>query len=330
MASTKPILVTGATGSVGSALVQRLAASGTPVRALVRDPGRAQKLLSLGNVELVVGDLTRPESLRGCAEGCSKVFHSAALLTSLDWKANSAANVGGSGAILEEAIAAKVERFIHLSTIGVYGFTKADDVTEEFPLPPCDYPYFSTKQEADCLVWAARERIPVVIARVGDVVGPGVATWSIGFIKQIGQGLMFPPVRHDSGYINPVYIDNLVDALLLLGGHPAAPGQVFNVVDGTPLPMDDFIRRMAQMAGKRLPSLPGWLIKGAAAVVMTSQRLGGREPTVSPKAANMLLNKITISGEKLRKVTGWKPAVGLDEGFQRTEAWLHQAGYLQS
>jgi nucleoside-diphosphate-sugar epimerase len=68
----------------------------------------------------------------------------------------------------------------------------------------------------------------------------------------MNRGLFQPPVDSESGFLNPVYIDNLVDALLLMGVHPAAPGQIFNVVDGTPIRAGDYYRRLAQMAGRKL------------------------------------------------------------------------------
>ena len=81
MNNLRPVLVTGATGSIGSALVKRLSESGQRVRAMARSPERAGPLRDLPNVEIVPGDLSQPDSLRGCADGCSTVYHCAAKLS---------------------------------------------------------------------------------------------------------------------------------------------------------------------------------------------------------------------------------------------------------
>jgi nucleoside-diphosphate-sugar epimerase len=155
MESPRPVLVTGATGSIGSVLARRFSEAGQPVRAVVRNPERAAALRSMANVEIFTGDLSHPESLRGCALGCSQVVHCAAKLLGSNRAASFAVNVAGTQALINEALRAKVERFIYASTIGVYGFTDAENITEEFPWLKCDLPYFATKQEAEREVWTA-------------------------------------------------------------------------------------------------------------------------------------------------------------------------------
>jgi nucleoside-diphosphate-sugar epimerase len=330
MKSSKPILVTGATGSIGSVLVKRLSESGQIVRAVVRNPDRAAALRSMANVEIVPGDLSKPDSLRGCAEGCSQVYHCAAKLSGSNRAAFYAINVTGTQALINEAVRSNVERLIYTSTIAVYGLSEAENISEEFPWPKCDQPYIATKQEAERRVWAAAEQIPITVARLGDVVGPGQYVWTISFIEKINQGMLKPPVDAESGFINPVYIDNLVDALLLMSTHPAAHGQAFNVVDGAPIRISDYIRRLTQMAGKRTFALPAIALKGAAALLMGIDLLRGREASITPGVIDMLLHKATISAEKIRDVLGWTPAIDQEEAFRRTEQWLRREGYLSS
>jgi nucleoside-diphosphate-sugar epimerase len=330
MKSPKPILVTGATGSIGSVLVKRLSESGQIVRAVVRNPDRAAALRIMANIEIVPGDLNKPDSLRGCAEGCSQVYHCAAKLSGSNRAAFYAINVIGTQALINEAVRVGSERFIYASTIGVYGFSNVENITEEFPWPKCNLPYVATKREAERMVWMAAEQIPVTVARFGDVVGPGQYTWTINFIEKINQGLLKPPVDADSGILNPVYIDNLVDALLLMSTHPAASGQVFNVVDGAPIRISDYVRRLAQMAGKRTFAVPAIILKGTAMLLMWSDLLRGREASITPGSINYLLHKATINADKIRVVLGWTPAINQEEAFRRTEQWLRREGYLSS
>ena len=96
MESPKPILVTGATGRLGYLLVKRLSETGQSIRALVRNPDRAARLRSMPDVEIVLCDLSRLDSLRDCAAGCSLAYHCAAKLLSPDWEGSYATNVAGT------------------------------------------------------------------------------------------------------------------------------------------------------------------------------------------------------------------------------------------
>lgn len=105
--SLTSVLITGATGSIGYRLARRLSEAGLHVRALVREPARAGELRIIANLSIIQEDLGSPESLRGCAEGCSLVYHLAAKLTGSDWAAFRAINIGGTGALLKEAARAR-------------------------------------------------------------------------------------------------------------------------------------------------------------------------------------------------------------------------------
>ncbi len=296
---------------------------------MVRNPVRAAKLQQMENCEIFLGDLSQPDSLRGCAKGCSQVYHCAAKQTGSDWKASYAVNVMGTQALINEAIHSGVERFIYISTVGVYGLRDAQNITEEFPWSKCNLPYVATKQEAELLVRDAAEQIPVVIARLGDVVGPGQYGFTVGLIEKINRGQLACPVDKDSGILNPVYIDNLLEALLLMSTHPAAMGQTFNVVDGAPILVSDFIRRLAAMTGKKVPELPAAILKSVAGILMVTDRLRRREVQITPGTMQLLfLHKSTINADKIRTVLGWKPAIEPEEAFRCTEQWLCQEGYI--
>ncbi len=327
MKNPKPVLVTGATGCIGRMLVKRLSEAGQSVRALVRNPDRAADLCRLPNVELVFGDLSRPDSLRGCAEGCSKVFHCAAILLSSNWEESQAINVSGTRAVVDEVIRAGVERLVYTSTVGVYGLCKDEVINEETPWAKYHQPYFTTKQEAERIVWRAAGRIPLTIARVGDVIGPGQYTWTIDLILKSKRGLLTSPFKSEAGFLNPVYIDNLLEALLLMSEHPAAIGQIFNVVDGAPIRIGDFFRRIGRMDGKKIISLPAFVMKSVAIVLSSVDRLRGRVASVTPGGVDYLLRKGRIYPNKLHSLLGWTASIPPEEAFRQTEQWLRQEGY---
>ncbi len=326
--SEERVLVTGATGSIGSRLAQRVSRAGRPVRALVRDPSRAGALRQWENIEIACGDLAEPDSLRGCMDGCSLVYHCAAKLAGSDWARFRATNVGGTRVLLKEAASAGVKRFIHVSTIGVYACSDAQNIGEDAAWPKTTNPYFTTKQEAEEAAWEAASEVPIAVARLGDVFGPGQHVWTIDLIDAMKRGLLYPPPDAESGTFNPVYIDNAIDALTLMGEHAVAGGQAFNIVDGTPMLFSEYIRRLGKMAGRRPFALPGAVQKAAAWMLMTMNLLRGREASVMPEHVGYLLHKGTISGQKLRSLLGWSPAVSLEEAFCRTEEWLQSEGYI--
>jgi nucleoside-diphosphate-sugar epimerase len=188
--------------------------------------------------------------------------------------------------------------------------------------------YVTTKRQADKAVWRVADKIPVAVARPGDVVGPEQHAWTVLIVENIKRGILLPPTDSTSGTLNPVYVDNLVDAFLLIGTHVNAIRQAFNVVDGTPLLTSTYIRLLAKMLGRRVIAVPGFFLKGAAALLMLADQLRGQEAMITPDNVNFLLHKVTFSGEKLRSHLSCSPAVSWEEGLRRTEVWLRTAGYL--
>ncbi len=326
--NARPVFITGATGSIGSALARRLSESGRPVRALVRNPARAAVLSGLSNIEIVPGDLEHPDSLRGCLDSCSLVYHSAANISGINRARFHAVNVVGTRTVVDEAIRSGVERFVHLSSIAVYGLGPGENIAESFPWTPSDQPYIVTKRAAERLVSEAANRMPVSIARIGDVFGPGQTTWTVDQIKRINEGSVQPPADAASGFLNLVYIDNLIDALLLMGTHPAAAGQTFNVVDGAPLLASEYIRGLMKLAGKKPVGMPPIAMKVATALLMAGDLIRGKEPWTSPGAVDFILHKATFSAAKIRAELGWRPAVEQAEAFRRTEEWLRRESYV--
>lgn len=327
----KPVFITGATGSIGGVLARRFANQGTRLRLLVRDRKKAVALQTLPCVELVDGDIGQPLSIQGVLEGCGVVFHCAAKLQGSHLDEYVRVNVQGTEALVKEAIRARIDRFVHISSFAVYGYPNAQAITEEHEwVEHGDTPYVSTKQEAEKAVRHMCEGggLKFSIARPGDVYGPGQFTWTIQFVQLLRRGVLHPPTASSSGMINLVYIDNLVDALLLLGEHPKALGQAFNIVD-QPISMHDYIVMLANMA--RVPALavPGGFLYAVAGLLQFFGEQGGREARITRDGVSFLLYKSTISSYKLRSLLGWAPRVSVEEAMRLTEVWLRANGYIQ-
>ncbi|PYV09860.1 MAG: hypothetical protein DMG23_09540 [Acidobacteria bacterium] len=324
------VLVTGATGFIGSRVVARLLREkGAAVRALARDPARAQGLAKLG-AEVVIGDLADFASLQRAVRDCSAVIHAAAQVSSVSSRdAFEQSNVRGTENIMRAAEAARVSRLIHLSSIAVFGLAALGEVTDESPRCPSDDPYCDTKLEAEeAALRAQRERrSPIVILRPSAVYGPGSTHWTVVPIKRIKKGKMFL-FDGGSGFLNYVYIDNLVDAIFLACEDDRALGDAFIVNDGATT-WREFFGAMARMAGKNsLRSVPLWAGKFWAHYRNFLAAIRGETFRIHPNALGFLASRAVYRQTRLEKELGYRPRVGLEEGLRRTEAWLREVGLL--
>jgi nucleoside-diphosphate-sugar epimerase len=129
------------------------------------------------------------------------------------------------------------------------------------------------------------------------------------------------------GIHSPVFIDNLVDGVVLAANSPDAAGQVFTLSDGIGVPYREFFKPYAELLGRKLVLLPTPVALGAAAVAQRLARLQPGDNEVNPASARYLLRRGTYSIEKARKVLGWEPKVGLELGLERTVAWLGEQGF---
>lgn len=319
------LLVTGATGFVGSHLAERLAADGARVRGLARSAAKAKALAGRG-IEAVEGDLTDADSLRRAAAGCSIVFSVAGWLGApRSAQAARRVNVEGTRALAEAAIGAGARRIVHTSSIAAYGIVERGDVDETWPLRAVDA-YGSTKARSESIVMACADRIEVSVIRPAQVFGPRGHAWTLQWLDAVRHGL---PILagSGSGTFHPCYIDNLVDAYLLAAAHPAAAGEAFTIVDGTTT-WREFMRHYAHMAGRPARSVPTWLVSLGLRLVGLWAALRREPPLVPPGALKFLTGQCRYRNDKAKRLLGWSPRVSLDEGMRRTEVWLRESGRL--
>lgn len=321
-----PVLVTGAGGFIGGQLTRRLLGQGGRVRVLVRSTQQATALRALG-AEPVLGDLTARAGLAEAVRECALVFHCAGWMGSpWSWEAARAVNIEGTRALAEAAAAAGVRRFVHVSSISVYGPTTAETIDEQTPLWPLG-PYRATKIGAEEAVADVRRRgLSTVILRPGQVFGPGDRRLSALVLRWLERGLPVL-VGGGGGHCYPIYIENFNDALLLAAMSPEADGLVFNVADGD-VPWREFLAYYARMGGYPLRSTPAWLVRGItlgmeAAGVLTGGPARGYRPDIG-----YFMRKSRYSTRQAREILGWNPRVSLEEAMGTTRAWLAAAGLL--
>ncbi len=315
--SQKRTLVTGATGFIGGRLTERLIEESNPVRALVRHPERAGRLAARG-IELIQGDVTDADSLHRAVANCQVIFHCAALMHGSPVSADEyrRVNVGGVRNLLEAASVAAVERFIYVSSIAVYGIRPEKNTTEADPHHTCGIPYLDTKIEAEEIAFKfSRERmLPLTVIRPANVYGPCSGAWTIWLIEMIKAGKIIL-VDDGCGMANHVYIDNLVDGMLLVARHHKAIGEAFIISDGAHTNWKEFLGYYAGMLGCTLNSVP---------------RTQAVEPpyNLSCEEADLWTQTGTFDISKAKAVLGYEPRISLGEGMRLTEQWLRGAGYL--
>src|SRR5712692_4010926 len=324
------VLVTGATGFIGGHVAQRLVRERrADVRALVRDPAKAQGLSKLG-VEVVTGNLTDLASLERAVSGCSMVIHAAAQVSSVPSRAAfEQSNVAGTDNLLRAAATAHVARFVHLSSIAVFGLAASGEVNDQTRCAHSGDPYCDTKCDAEERAFRAHRegRLPVTILRPSAVYGPGSTHWSVVPIKRIKKGKM-RLFNGGRGLLNYVYIDNLVDAILLAAQDDRAPGEAFIVNDGA-VTWREFFGALARMAGRNgIPSIPLWAAKLWVRYRNLVAALRGESFRVHPNALGFLVATAVYRQTAIEQKLGHRSRVGLEEGLRRTEAWFRASGLL--
>jgi nucleoside-diphosphate-sugar epimerase len=324
------VLLTGATGFIGGHVARRLLAQkDVVVRALARNPAKAEHLEKLG-AEVVKGHLGDFAALERAAGGCSIVIHAAAQVSSVPARETFVeSNVEGTERLLRAASEAGVERFVHISSIAAFGLPLSGETDDGSPRATCGDPYCDTKYLAEEAVFrgGAERHLPVVILRPSSVYGPGSTHWSVIPLKRVKKGKMFL-VDGGRGTLNYVYIENLVDAILLAAEHQRAPGQAFIVNDGATT-WRDFFGAYARMAGKDgIPSFPLWFARLWVHWRNLLAALRGETSRVPPNALAFLVGTPIYRQTHIEQKLGHRSRVNLQEGLRRTEAWFRETGLL--
>lgn len=328
--SAAAVLVTGASGFIGSRLASRLSAEGRGVRCLVRPSSDTSALAGLP-VELVTGALGDEGSLRRAAEGCERIVHCAALVS--DWATVAeirAANVTGTRNLLTAASAAGTRRVVHISTTDVYGHPGSGPLDEDREPAGFANWYAQTKLEAEDEVLAAR--LPEkAILRPATVYGPGSEDVVGQIARAIEDGHMLL-VDRGRALAGLCYVENLIDAIVLALDAPLGAAGTFNVTDGVPVTWAAFAGDLARGLGAppvRL-SLPYPLAMAIGIALEHGYRLvrarTGLEtaPLLSRQAVQVLGRDQSFSAARAEELLGWKPGVGYDEGLQATLGWLRE------
>lgn len=324
------VAVTGATGFLGSHLVDRLVQDGYKVSAQLRDLGKAEMLDKA--VSVFAGDICDPDVLAKAFSGCEWVFHTVSNFRTASGPPESyqRINVLGTEIALKAAREAGVKRFIHCSTIGVHGDVAESPATETSPFNPGDL-YQETKLEAERIALAAagRDGMEVVVIRPCSMYGPGDLRM-LKMFRMLSKRTFFKVGPCQENF-HAAYIDDVVDGFLRAASTPGISGEVFFIGGPGYLSLNEYIDTAAAAVGAPKPflRLPYWLLYSVAWLCEKVFIPLGKEPPLHIRRVRFFKNNRAFSLAKARRELGYAPQVDLEEGMRRTVDWYRQQGLLQ-
>jgi len=327
------VLITGATGFIGSCLAQRLAEKGDTVRALVRRTSNLSFLKTLP-VQLCYGDLDDRESLITAVKGTEVVYHSGAKLPQRgSWKGFYRANVEGTQRILDVCLNERVGRLVYLSTVGVFGIKDLDNINESYPLSKSGEFYTDTKMEAEILVkrWMEEKRLPISVIYPTITYGPRDGNLVLRAVKLLRMGII-PAVGGRRSRAPFTYVENLVDGIISAGTQERAIGRSYIISDEELIPWADFLSRMAQEMGikARVMYVPYYPLY---ALLLGIDLMGKiLLPWMTLRSVRTGLRyfaaRRSFDTTLARKELGWTQRISLQEGIGLTVRWLKEGRYI--
>ena len=324
-------VVTGATGFLGSALVTELVKRQQPVRILVRDEQKARQQFG-DAVSISPGDITDTVQVQRAVDGATTIYHLAGRLyhPSIPAERYHQTHVEGTRILLRACQEqTQLQRIVHVSTTGVYGVTGEMPAAEDAPFAPTN-PYEATKLEGEQLALKAYQEqgLPVTVVRPGLVYGPG-DLHLLSFFVSIKKGL-FRVIDGGKALLHPVYIDDLVAALLLCAGRPQAPGRSYNIAGERPDTVRELATAIAHAQGKELPagSIPLWLANLASDIFAIIPGMRGEHAPLTRSRVKFLTHSRIYDISRARSELGYTPKFALEEGMKLTAAWYYKHHYL--
>lgn len=329
-------LVTGATGLVGSYIIERLLSDGWAVRALSRDPARARMAMPGDNaVEILHGDVLDQASFARAAMGTHVIFHAAAnIIVGGGWESFRVTNVEGT----ENAIAAAERsraRLLQVSSVAVYGgraryeaARRGSRTNEETPLEPLpERAYYARSKRASeeivlrahaqGRIWATAVRPVVVYGRRDRQFVPRMA--------RLMRRFPVPLLNGGRSVFGVVHAANVADGAVLAATSDVAGGRAYNLAND----FDVTVRRFFELAGEGLGRrpvfvpMPLWAARGALRGVKAVARLlsGGKFSLVSNSAIDFIAEDNPFSSDRARRELGWEPRMHHEIGVPDAFRW---------
>ncbi|HEY0681397.1 MAG TPA: NAD(P)-dependent oxidoreductase [Steroidobacter sp.] len=327
------LLVTGATGFIGSRLALRAHQLGVDVLATGRaelhvEAERLQELRAAG-VRVEVGLLQDLDLLERLLPGRDTVIHLAAAQHEAEMPESyfRAVNVDSVRTLLGACRDHNVRRFVYGSTIGVYGDASESLLDEDSPVRP-DNVYTSTKLEAESLVHAFEPHLETCIVRIAETYGPGDRRL-LKLFRSIARG-HFIMIGSGANRRQCIHVDDLARGLMLAAQHPAAVGRTFVFAGTEIMTTQEMVRRIAMVLERRPPrlQLPMWPFVAAAGVMETTLPPLHIAPPLHSRRLDFFRKSFVFSTARAQSLLGFHPAIDFRTGAADTVSWYRARGLL--
>lgn len=327
------VLVTGATGFMGTYLVPKLIECGHKVRVLVRDADKARRVLDKA-CEIFVGDIEKEETLIGCCDNIDVVYHMAALMghdspSQEAFERFRRVNVDGVKNIIREAKKNSILKFIHISSTAAMGLQTIVKINEETECRPYT-PYQVTKREGELCVLEEFEKngFPAVVIRPSMVYGPGFKGDFLTLAKVCKSG-WFPRIGNGANLSPALYITDLVEALVKLIDRGQL-GEIYLLSSKESYTLRETAEIIGKVLGKKIKFvyIPRSLAIAGAGILEILYKQIGKKPPVTKRNIQSVSTDRIIDITKLSKDLEFEPCISLDVGLPKTVQYFIEQKYL--
>jgi len=346
----KTILITGSTGFIAGRIIERLdQINGWRIKALAHNLTKAVRIARF-DIEIIQGDILDKKLLKNITKNVDYVIHCAVGNTNSP-KVNHDITVEGTRNIANYCLKNRVKRLIYFSTMSVYGYPLPDIVNERAPYKKIsDDHYNNDKIQAEAIVLSKiKQGLAAVILQPTIVYGPYAGSWTIGPITELKSNQFFL-VNNGQGLCNSLYIDNLVDGVILALTQKKAIGETFILTDGQPITWKKFYESYQKMIGnKKLEGMekldkykfgflgkplkwlqnfnlprPKFIIKMIKPLYLKTQAINNW-----PENRRKFFNdKCIFSINKARKLLNYSPRISFTQGMKLTKKWLEYSRFI--
>lgn len=326
------LLVTGASGFLGSHVAEQLSRSGRRVRALVRKTSNTEFLKSLEHVELTYGSVEDRESVVAAADGVEAIVHAAGLVKARGPEEFRRVNTEGTENVLAAALQHKggIRRFVLVSSQAAGGPSDAagTPVCVGRETEPVTH-YGRSKLAAERAVLERKDDLPVTVIRPPAIYGPRDQEILV-FFKAVNSGVL--PLTNPLGArYSMIYGADCAAACIRAVDADVPSGSTFYVEDGEPVTFEAMIQAVEEALGKRawmrLP-LPKPVVRTAALFSELYGKATDSAVMLTRDKCNELFNQWVCDGTAAREQLGWAPRVTFAEGVKLTADWYRKAGWL--
>ena len=324
------VLITGASGFIGSFITEELVKQGHTVYALVMSKDPLRWIADL-NVKCIFGDLRKPEVLKNILKETDYIYHLAGITKAVRKKDFYEVNFNGTRNLVETVLksGAEIKRFLYVSSQSAAGPSRSLEPVKENDPPHPISEYGKSKLAAENYLNSVRKKLPVTIIRPAAVYGPRDRD-ILRFFKTVKWGII-PRIGYSERYLSLIHVRDLVDGVIRAAGLKKTLGRTYFLANPMPYSWDDVAKTILNVMGKKGVRIviPEALLSGAAAIGQAVSAVRRKPPVINKFKFSEIKQYFWIcSPRKAERDFGFKTHIALDEGLRETLEWYVQNQWL--